>query len=501
MKDEKKRYGMVCLVGAGPGAPGLITVRGRELLKACDAVVYDHLASQELLSETREDCERIYVGKQAGRHYMKQGEINGLLVRLAEQGKRVVRLKGGDPFVFGRGGEEILALKEAGISWEIVPGVTSAVAVPECAGIPVTHRDLSRSFHVMTAHGKEGEEDCLDFSQLASMTGTLVFLMGLGRLEKLAQELVEAGKSSSCPAAVIENGSLPGQRTVRGTLADIAGKAKEANLRTPAVIVVGETAGVDLSGLPERSALPVVGVTGTGLFCEKMEKELQRYGILTRRIGGLSIRCRLEEEKEQLYGRLKDYTVLAFTSANGAELFLEGLLNQGMDARALSHMRIGAVGEGTAQALRQRGLRADWIPRQYTTADLARLLAARCGKEDQVLIPRSADGSRELNRILDEARVVYRDVPLYETEGKPVDVSLLAGINCMIFGSASGVEAFFKGCGEERGKLALEKTAAAAIGPYTSAALKKRGCAARLEPEIHTITETARMVKDFLRIS
>ena len=182
--ENKAKQGMVYLIGAGPGDPGLITVKGREILRNCDAVVYDHLAAQELLEETKPGSKRIYVGKQAGCHYKSQKEINSILVELAKKGFRVVRLKGGDPFVFGRGGEEVLALKEAGIPWMIVPGVTSAVAVPECAGIPVTHRALSQSFHVITAHGKEGE-DSLDFEQLAALPGTLVFLMGLGRLSFL----------------------------------------------------------------------------------------------------------------------------------------------------------------------------------------------------------------------------------------------------------------------------------------------------------------------------
>ena len=492
--ENKAKQGMVYLIGAGPGDPGLITVKGREILRNCDAVVYDHLAAQELLEETKPGSKRIYVGKQAGCHYKSQKEINSILVELAKKGFRVVRLKGGDPFVFGRGGEEVLALKEAGIPWMIVPGVTSAVAVPECAGIPVTHRALSQSFHVITAHGKEGE-DSLDFEQLAALSGTLVFLMGLGRLSFLTQGLINAGKSGNCPAAVIEKGSLPEQRSVRGTLEDLSDRVRQAGLSTPAVIVVGETAGMDLSGIPER----IVGITGSDGFCGKLTECFHSCGIKTRRLGGLSLCSLMEKRGEKVYHSLERFTVLTFTSANGVKLFFEGLFDRGMDARKLSHLKIAVVGEGTREALKSFGILADWMPERYTTEDLAWLLAKHCGPEDQVLIPRSAKGSRELNRILDKAGVSYEDVPVYETEGRDFDVSLLEGLDGLVFGSASGVEAFWRemeGWPDPGVLKKLEGILVGAIGPYTVKALEKHGISAISCPSEFTAEKLAEEMRE-----
>lgn len=238
------RAGKVYLVGAGCASADLITVRGLRLLERCGAVVYDDLLSPELLDAAPESAERIYVGKRRGRHSMAQEDINALLVSKAREGKTVVRLKGGDPFVFGRGGEEALALQAAGIEWEYVPGVTSAVAVPGAAGIPVTHRGVSRGFHVVTAHTADSTEGPPDLEELARLRGTLVFLMGLSQLEEIARRLIGAGLPRSTPAAVIGGKNAP--RAVRGTLGDLAERVREAGLEAPAVIVAGGTAGMDL---------------------------------------------------------------------------------------------------------------------------------------------------------------------------------------------------------------------------------------------------------------
>ena len=241
------RTGRVSLVGAGCGAADLITVRGLRRLESCDAVVYDDLLSPDLLDAAPEGAERIYAGKRRGRHSMAQEEIGALLIAKAREGKAVVRLKGGDPFVFGRGGEEALALQAAGIEWEYVPGVTSAVAAPGWAGMPVTHRGVSRSVHIAAAHTADtadGLPACLE--ELARLQGTLVFLMGLSQLEALARRLMEAGVPPEVPAAVISGENAPRPMAVRGTLGDIAGKAREAGAEAPAVIVVGGTAGMDL---------------------------------------------------------------------------------------------------------------------------------------------------------------------------------------------------------------------------------------------------------------
>lgn len=321
------RLGCVYLVGAGPGDPGLMTLKGRELLSLCDVVVYDHLASERFLDWVPENCRKIYVGKQAGHHSMKQEEINGILVELALSGRTVVRLKGGDPFVFGRGGEEVLALEKHGIPYETVPGVTSAVAVPESAGIPVTHRAVSRSFHVITGHTQAGTE-CLppDFGVYGTLPGTLVFLMGLGQLPKIVQQLIDSGKSPDTPAAVIENGTLPGERVIRAPLAQISSRVREAGLGTPAVIVVGDTAAYEMKYRTEGPlAGKRVGITGTEQFAGKLAAALSEQGAQVSWLINMKVEDHIDEAPMQTaYRNLSDYTWLVFTSANGVRLFSRG---------------------------------------------------------------------------------------------------------------------------------------------------------------------------------
>ena len=287
---NEKKWGTVCLVGAGPGAGELLTIRGMERLKACDAVVYDHLASQELLGFVRKDCRIIYAGKEAGSHSMPQEEINRLLIGLAKEGLNVVRLKGGDPFVFGRGSEEILALKEAGISWETVPGITSAVAVPELAGIPVTHRGISRSFHVITGHTLAGGREQNELKAYAAMEGTLVFLMGFHSLSAITEGLIRGGKSPQTPAALIENGSLLNQRVLRADLETLAAKAKEQGFHTPAIIVVGEAAAFNLQPETVNPRGPLdgmtVGLIGTEHLQIRWRSHCEKRGLKQKRSFG-----------------------------------------------------------------------------------------------------------------------------------------------------------------------------------------------------------------------
>ena len=274
-----KETGCVYLVGAGCGSADLITVRGLRLLQSCGAVVYDALIDPALLEEAPL-AERYPAGKRSGSHSMPQEEISALLVRLAREGKTVVRLKGGDPFVFGRGGEEILALQEAGIPFEEVPGISSAVAIPAEAGIPVTHRELSRSFHVITGRTAAGGELLPESLQaLAALQGTLVFLMGLGGLERIAAGLIAAGKSPQTPAAVVSGGNSPSPANLRGTLETIAEQARAAAVQAPAVIVVGETAALHLESGISRSLRGVsVGLTGTPAFAAKLADTLRGPG-------------------------------------------------------------------------------------------------------------------------------------------------------------------------------------------------------------------------------
>ncbi|MDF2888027.1 MAG: uroporphyrin-III C-methyltransferase [Lacrimispora sp.] len=495
-----KKTGVVYLVGAGPGDPGLITQKGLKRLGCCDALVYDSLASDYFLDEVPDHCKKIYVGKRAGAHSMKQEEINRLLVELAEEGLNVVRLKGGDPFVFGRGGEEILALLEAGIPYEVVPGVTSAVAALSMAGIPVTHRAVSRSFHVMTGHTLS-ENGTLppDFDSFAKLSGTLIFLMGLSNLSLIVKGLVKNGKPEDTPAAVIENGTLPEQRTVRGTLKDIESRAQQAEIKSPAIIVAGDVAALDFSStlnLPLKGCR--IGITGTESFAGRLSHELLNLGGILDNVLTLSIASyRSGEAMKEAYQRLKTYSWLVLTSANAVRDFFAGLFEGGYDLRSLGAIRFAAVGKGTEAELLKFGFHADYVPDRYQVKDLAEGLISQLTKEDRLLIPRSSGGSPELNQILEEAGVFYKDIVLYDVALKQSEQESmeneLAPLHYLTFASASGVDAFFQG---EREKIlsSLASLKVVCIGDITAKALSRYGREADLIAPVYSVSGLAEII-------
>lgn len=460
--------GFVSLVGAGCAA-GLITVLGAERLRSCDAVVYDDLISPEILRLAPEGAELIYMGKRAGRPSAKQEEICAILVSLAREGRRVVRLKGGDPYIFGRGGEEMLALHAAGVPCEEIPGVSSAYAVPALAGIPVTHRGVSRGFHVVTAHTRESGGLPEYFDRLASLPGTLVILMGLGKLDKISERLMRSGMSPDTPCAVVSDGSAPKRFCIRGTLSNIAARA--AGAVPPAVIVVGETAAFDLGG----GALPLsgvkVGLTGTPRLNAKLSAELIRLGAEPFTACEMRLTPLPEASDTPV-----DAGCLVFTSAAGVELYFERLLNNGLDARALSGVRTAAVGRATARALNQRGLAADIVPAEQTTSALAVELLSRLEPGCRVVLYRSADGDDALRIRLAE-RFDVRDIRAYAASpgAAAAGRDTLDAAGYLVFTSAGGVRA------AARSLPALPASAVlAAIGAPTADAL----CALGLPNEI-----------------
>ncbi len=466
--------GKVYLVGAGPGNPKLITVRGMELLQLCDAVVYDRLASNELLDYVKPNCIKIYVGKQAGHHSKQQEEINEILVDCAKQYDNVVRLKGGDPFVFGRGGEEIEALHQHEIEYEAVPGITSAIAVPECAGIPVTHRGISRSFHVITGHTKkeDGLPDC-DYPTLSKLNGTLVFLMGLGNLKTIVSELISHGKSSKTPAAVIYAGTTKNQIVVRDTLENIVKEAEKSKMMSPAVIIIGETAAFDYRSI--NKLLPKkIGVTATKVLREKLETKLEALGAVTYRL------CDMEIVPTDALGlldqellELSHYQWILFTSQNGVSLFFERLKKQNVDIRNLSSKKIAVLGSGTAKALEEYGIRADFIPSKYTVSALARELSQVIDKKETVLIPRAAKGSRELIKIFKENGISFQDIPIYDVAGRMTEqIEAVNQMDCLIFVSSSGVRAFFEELNKKK-ILLSNHVKIACIGEVTSETVRE----------------------------
>ena len=461
------KNGMVYLVGAGPGDPELLTLKGKARLEECEVVIYDRLASDSLLDFVPLKSEKIYVGKEVGRHSFNQEAINQIIVEKALEGKRVVRLKGGDPFVFGRGGEEIMALQKAGIPFQVIPGITSAIAAATYAGIPVTHRGISRSFHVVTGHTKDTDNELVEnFETLAKLEGTLIFLMGMGNLSRIVKELLRYGKDGNTPAAVISNGTTDQQKTVRGTLVTIEGKVKEENIAAPAVIHIGAVTELDMNAAKygKLSGLKI-GVTGTPKLTEKLTNQLRNEEAYADNLSFLYVKESEElAELKSAVESISEYTWIVFTSTNGVDLFFQYLKKIQFDYRKFSHISFAAVGIGTKAALLRQGFIADYMPEVYTTVSLATGLVKLLTKEDKVLIPRAANGSKDLTRILSDYLVPYTDIKLY---------SELIDYDYITFASASGVEGFFK----ESGSLVLntEKTKIICIGDITAKKLREYG--------------------------
>lgn len=447
-----KQKGKVWLVGAGPGDGGLLTLKGKEALSAADVVLYDKLVGYGILAMIPREAELIDVGKRAGNHPVPQAEINRLILEKALEGKRVVRLKGGDPFLFGRGGEELELLQEHGVSFEIVPGVTSAISVPAYNGIPVTHRDFCSSVHIVTGHTKKDGRPSIDFEALIKTEGTLVFLMGLTALPSICQGLLDAGMDPDMPAAVLERGTTSGQRRVVSTVRDLTLEAEQAKIKSPAIIVVGKVCALshqfcwaekrELSGLrilvtrPENSASALTSRLAA-LGAEVIEFPTIRTEAL-------------EETPELLraFDRLNSYSWAVFTSPKGVAVFFDKLWKAGRDIRQLSGLKFAAAGKATAKAIEDRGIRVELIPSVYDGAHLGALLAKEAEAERPVLIPRAKRGTLALISQLEQQGIAYDDVPIYDTfyeDRHPFSLADLfsSGELCWAaFTSASTVEGF-----------------------------------------------------------
>lgn len=461
--------GSVYLVGAGCGSFDLITLRGMNLLKKCDTVVYDSLIDERLLDFVPDGAEKISVGKRAGRHSETQESINDLLVKKALEGKNIVRLKGGDPFVFGRGGEEILALRENEIPFGIVPGISSAIAVPELSGIPVTHRKISRSFHVITGHTAE---DLLpkNMNAYSHLDGTLVFLMGLKNLSQIAKALIENGKPEETPAAVISNGASPNSRIVRGTLKTITTDVVKSGINAPAAIFIGDTVKFDF--LPTIN-YPLSGisitVTGTKRFADKLSTRLYDLGAEVKRLNYLKItEYRENQLLDEALENIGNYGLIVLTSINGAEIFLKKLRDLKIDIRRLAGIKFAVIGSGTSEILEKSGIFPDLIPEEYTSKSLGKLIAHSTPKQERILILRAEKGSKELTDILTENNIDFDDIKTYDVvceNPKPVEDEITTDF--LIFASSSGVNTFF-----ENGYKISDNTRIICIGNITANALK-----------------------------
>ena len=500
-EEVRKEPGKVWLVGAGCGGPELITVKGLSLIRGCDVLLYDSLAAKELIHETKPGCERIDVGKRYGGKVFLQGEIHALMIRRAKEGKTVVRLKGGDPYVFGRGGEEMLALMGAGIPCEEVPGISSAFAAPAAAGIPVTHRGMSRSVTVMTASSLTGGGERLtetDYGALARLSGTLVILMGMHHLKELTDLLLEEGMPPGLPAAVVMEGATERQRCVRAPLGELAREACLAGLAASSAIVIGRTAALELPEMtfPEAALFPDadpenegalqaagslcgvrVGVTGTKDFAKRLSDALRIQGAQTLDLSFL--------ETVSAGGPLPDldpWSWLVFTSPNGVRLFLEKMREGRRDLRTLAGKRIAAIGPGPGAALAGSGLYCDLMPKIHDAVHLGKILAEQMGEREKALLFRSETGSPALLRELSRGGKEFLDFSLYglreDPERKKEAFRMLKEqpLDYLLFGSASGVKSFLDGLEEcFRGKESLEAPAsglpalpwrAGCIGPW-----------------------------------
>ena len=497
------RPGRVYLVGAGPGDPKLLTLRGKECLEHADVVLYDYLANPALLDHAPLSAERIYVGRRGRGQYRDQADINRLLVERAQGGKTVVRLKGGDPFVFGRGGEEAEAVAAAGVPFEVVPGVTAAVAVPAYAGIPVTHRTLASTVTFVTGHEDPGKgQSGIEWPRLATAHGTLVFLMGMTNLPQIVERLKREGKPGSTPVAVIRWGTRTTQRTLVGTLDDIVVKAQAAGMEPPTVIVVGEVVGLreQLNWFERRPLF------GRRILVTRPKAQAPELTDLIASYGGESVECPTIEivapedtaPLERALDRLPAYRWLIFTSVNGIAPFMSALRARNLDTRALAHLTICCIGPRTAQELAPYGLRADVIPKQFQAEGLIEALAGRNLHGTRVLIPRALVARELLPEQLRGQGAEVDVVPVYRTIKPAVATDLLIerlqqrSIDAVTFTSSSTVQNFvalFASPSEAR--RLLGDVVVACIGPITASNAREAGLPVHVTAAENTVPALA----------
>jgi uroporphyrinogen III methyltransferase / synthase len=502
---------LIYLVGSGPGDPGLFTVKGARCMGEAEAVVYDRLAPEALLKYAKPEAEKIYVGKKPGNPTMSQEEINDVLVDLGCAGKTVVRLKGGDPYIFGRGGEEALALIEAGLPFEVVPGVTSGVAAPAYAGIPVTHRHVSTSVAFVTGHEDptKGRTD-VDWEKLANGADTLVLYMGVGRLAEISAGLISAGREPDTPVACVRWGTVPEQRTVTGTLEDIADKVAEAGLKPPAIIVVGDVVALREAGLDWYERRPLFGrrvvVTRARAQAGELSAELEKLGAEVYEFPTIEIVP--PEDFGPLDSAIRDldsFDWLVYTSVNGVEAFVDRLRHHGLDLRAVPRgAKVAAIGPATAERLEEVGLRVDVVPKEYRAEALIEALDSGSLAGKRVLIPRARVAREILPEKLREAGAEVVVPPAYESvpsSGGREELSLRlrsGEIDCVTFTASSTVENFVGAFGEEEAVRLLSGTKVACIGPITAETARKRGFRVDAEADEYTIPGLVEAVVDTL---
>jgi uroporphyrinogen III methyltransferase/synthase len=506
------KVGKVYLVGAGPGDPGLITVRGKSLLERAEVVVYDYLASPKLLKHVPKDAKLIYAGKKGGvKHTHTQEEINQMLVDWALAGKTVVRLKGGDPFIFGRGGEEVETLVESGVPFEVVPGVTSATAAATYAGIPITHREYTASVAFLTGHEdptKPGSK--IDWAKLATGAGTLVVYMGIKNLPVIVENLVSNGRDPKTPVAVVRWASTPEQQTVVGTLETIADIVRENDIKPPALIIVGDVVTLrdKIDWFEKR---PLFGkrivVTRTREQASELMAGLEEYGAncleySTIKIEPVDSYAELDEELE----RLNEYHWILFTSLHGVKYFFDRLYENGLDTRSLKGPSVAAVGKTTADLLLTYGIRADLLPDVFTGEGLAESLLDQGVEGRNILIPRAEKAREILPETLRGAGAQVTVIPVYtnvvpEGNQRELHDALEAGkVDMVTFTSSSTVRNFLAMIGtddSEEIKRLMKNVVIAAIGPITTKTVTDNGLQVDIQPESYTIPDLVQSIVEY----
>jgi len=480
------KEGKVYLVGAGPREPDLVTVRAVECLKHADVVIYDFLAAPELLKHVRESAETIYVGKKGGDHTLSQDKINEVMVARAKQGHTIVRLKGGDPFIFGRGGEEAGVLAEAGIPFEVVPGVTSAVAAPAYAGIPLTHRLYTSSVAFVTGHEDPTKEhSSIDWSKLATGVGTLVFLMGVKNLANIAEKLMAAGRDPKTPVALVRWGTTPQQTTVVGTLDTIVAEVQAAGLKPPATIVVGEVIKLrDTLNWFEKRALfgRTVAVTRARAQASELVRRLSDLGAACLECPTIKVVPPKDwSPLDAAIDNLGTYDWLVFTSVNGVSFFFERLYEKDKDVRALKDVNTAAIGPATAKRLRDFGLKSDIIPETYQAESVVEAFKQVPMNGKRVLLPRAKEARPVLPVELRKMGAIVDEIAAYRTEQPRENVDVLIrrleerSIDLLTFTSSSTVRNFKALLPPERFESLIEGVAVATIGPITAETARELG--------------------------
>jgi len=485
------KTGKVFLIGAGPGDPGLLTIKAKECIEAADIVVYDYLASPLLLKYAKREAEVIYVGKKGGDHTLSQDKINLLLIEKAKQGFDVARLKGGDPFVFGRGGEEAQMLLSHGVPYEVIPGVTSAIAAPAYAGIPVTHRDHASFVSFITGHEDPTKEDTsMQWDIYAKSNATLVFLMGVKNLENIVKNLVENGKPSDTPVALVRWGTTPQQQTVTGTLETIVERVREAKLKSPSIIIIGHVVSLrdELAWFDNR---PLFGkrivITRARTQASNLVSQLSKLGAACIEIPTIEISppediTPLKESIENL----KHYDWIVFTSVNGVKFFFDTLYEMGKDVRALGHLKFACIGPVTKERLRDHGIVSDILPQTYQAESVIEAFSGVEIKNKKILLPRAKVARTILPEELEKMGAKVDEVTAYEThlnqEGKKELMELLKNheIDAVTFTSSSTVSNFMSFFDSEDEKKLLNNIIFASIGPITSDTARFLG----IEPDI-----------------